>query len=78
MSLDIFNFANLLNKDWGAVYSVPGDFNNYFLYQLDGYESDGVTPKFTYRNNKVDKDSYDIAGTASRWRMRLGVRYIFN
>ncbi|MCB0553394.1 MAG: TonB-dependent receptor [Phaeodactylibacter sp.] len=78
LSLDIFNFANLLNKDWGAVYSVPGDFNNYFLYQLDGYESDGVTPKFTYRNNKVDKDSYDIAGTASRWRMRLGVRYIFN
>ncbi|MCB9274370.1 MAG: TonB-dependent receptor [Lewinellaceae bacterium] len=80
LSLDVFNLGNLINKNWGAIYNPPsGDFNNYYLYQLDGYEADGTTPKFTYRNgSKTGKDSYDIAGTASRWRMRLGVRYIFN
>jgi hypothetical protein len=79
LSVDIFNVANLLNSDWGVVYTVPGDFNNYFLYNFEGYESDGTTPKFTYRGGTdVDKDAFDIAGTASRWRMRVGIRYTFN
>ncbi len=79
LSLDVFNFANLINSDWGVVYNVPGDFNNYFLYQFEGYEADGTTPQFTYRGGTdLGKESFDIAGTASRWRMRLGLRYIFN
>ncbi len=78
VSVDIFNFANLLNPSWGVIYSVPGDFNNYFLYQFEGYASDGTTPQFTYRDTNVGKDAFDVAGTASRWRMRLGLRYIFN
>jgi hypothetical protein len=82
LTLDIFNFANLLNKDWGVVYGVPGsDFNNYYLYQFDGYEAapNASTPKFSYRgSDAIDEDRFDIGGTASRWRMRLGIRYSFN
>lgn len=79
-SLDIFNVANLLNKDWGAFYVVPGsDFNNYQLYQFDGYEADGTSPKFSYRlGDATGRDAFTIAETSSRWRMRLGVRYMFN
>lgn len=79
-SFDIFNVANLLNKDWGAYYFTPGsDFNNFQLYQFDGYESDGTTPKFSYRLGSATKrDIFQISGTSSRWRMRLGVRYMFN
>jgi hypothetical protein len=79
-SLDIFNVANLINKDWGVSYSVIGDFNNYFLYQFDGYDAvETSKPKFTYRlGDKTGKDAFDINGVGSRWRMRLGVRYIFN
>ncbi|MCB0286606.1 MAG: TonB-dependent receptor [Calditrichaeota bacterium] len=76
--VDIFNIANLLNSKWGTVYTVPGDFNNYFLYQFEGYEADGTTPRFTYRKENVGKDDYDIAGLASRWRMSFGMRYFFN
>jgi hypothetical protein len=79
-SLDIFNLANLLNKDWGAYYVTPGsDFNNFQLYQFDGFEADGTTPKYSYRlGSATGKDAFNILGTTSRWRMRLGVRYILN
>ncbi|MBK7870413.1 MAG: TonB-dependent receptor [Saprospiraceae bacterium] len=84
VSFDIFNFGNLLNKDWGVVYVVPGSqFNNYELLQFENYAADAngqnTIPRFTYRlGDAKGKDAFNIAGTASRWRMRLGLRYIFN
>ncbi len=80
LSVDIFNLANLINKNWGNVYDFAyGDFNNYYLYNFVGFEADGTTPKFNYTGGtKLDKNAFDIAGTSSRWRMRLGVRYSFN
>ena len=83
LSFDIFNFANLLNNEWGVIYTIPGtpgvDFNNFQILQFEGYEADGTTPKWTYRQGpKTGKDLYTIDGLASRWRMRLGVRYMFN
>ena len=79
VSLDISNVANMLNKNWGTVYSVPGDFNNYYLYQFEGYAPDGTTPQFTFRNGgDTGAERYDIDGYNSRWRMRFGVRYLFN
>jgi len=83
LSFDIFNVANLLNKDWGAFYTVPGtpgvDFNNFQILQFEGYDTDGTTPKYTYRQGtKTGKDLFAIDGTSSRWRMRIGVRYMFN
>jgi hypothetical protein len=79
LSVDIFNLPNLLNSDWGVVYTVPGsDFNNFYLYNFEGYEANGTTPKFTYRGTKTGKDAFDIANVGSRWRMRIGIRYTFN
>jgi hypothetical protein len=75
---DIQNFANMLNNEWGARYSVPGDFNNYFLYQFEGYEADGSTPRFTFRSDATGLERYNVTGTSSRWRMRFGVKYMFN
>lgn len=78
LSADIMNVGNLLNPEWGVQYSVPGDFNNYELYNFAGYEADLRTPKFTYTGTRVGDDTYDIAGLTSRWRMQFGVRYLFN
>ncbi len=78
LSLDIFNFANILNNKWGANYFTPGDFNNYFLYDFEGYASDGTTPQFTYQGRNTGKDAFDIAPLSSRARMRIGLRYIFD
>ncbi len=78
VSLDVFNLANLINPAWGVRYSIPGDFNNYFLYTFEGYEEDGTTPLFSYLEEGVGKDALNINDFSSRWRMRLGLRYIFD
>ena len=78
VSWDVFNLANLINPSWGVRYSIPGDFNNYFLYYFDGYDTDGTTPMFTYSEENIGTDALNIADFSSRWRMRLGLRYIFN
>ncbi|MFO7924030.1 MAG: TonB-dependent receptor [Bacteroidales bacterium] len=78
VSLDIANFGNMLNSEWGTQYSIPGDYNNYYLYQFEGYAADGTTPQFTFRDDRVGLERFNIQGLSSRWTMLLGVRYIFN
>jgi len=78
LSADIMNVANMLNPEWGVQYVVPGDFNNYELYNFAGYEADGTTPRFTYTGTQTNDDTFNIAGLTSRWRMQFGVRYMFN
>lgn len=78
VSWDVFNLANFLNSSWGVRYQVPGDFNNYFLYNFEGYAADGTTPQFSYTEEAVGKEALNIANFNSRWRMRLGLRYIFD
>lgn len=78
LSLDVFNLANLINPSAGVRYSVIGDFNNFFLYNFEGYEADKTTPRFTYRGgDNTGTDALNINDLSSRWRMRLGLRYIF-
>jgi hypothetical protein len=79
LSVDVINVANLVNKNWGTVYSVPGAFNYYYLVQFEGYEADKTTPKFTFRGDgSTGNDRFNINNAASRWQMRVGVRYLFN
>jgi hypothetical protein len=76
VTLDFFNFLNLLNKEWGVHRFVQ--FDNYELLRIEGLEEDGTTPKFTYRGG-VERDGqvWNVSDPASRWRMQIGVRYIF-
>ncbi|MFN2394155.1 MAG: carboxypeptidase regulatory-like domain-containing protein [Bacteroidales bacterium] len=78
ISVDIANFGNMLNSEWGTQYSVPGDFNNYYLYQFEGYADDGTTPQFTFRDDRVGLERFNIQGLSSRWSMLFGVKYMFN
>ena len=75
LSLDIFNFANFLDKKAGVVYSNPFDF---WLLQYEGLDTDGTTPQFSFRETDLGDDIYQINDFLSRYRMRVGIRYIFN
>ena len=77
---DIYNFTNLLNKEWGT-YQLPTTVSPLTFTKLD---VDGKTPIFSFPyldgKNKVPytnsfKD--DVSGT-SRYTIQLGVRYLFN
>ncbi len=76
LSLDVFNFLNLVSNDLGVRYDVPGSFNYYEFLTFEGF--DGNTPTYTYREDELGKESFNIADFSSRWRMRVGVRYLFN
>ena len=76
LSFDIFNFTNLLNKDWGVIR---------FVDDLEAAPittaSAGTTPAFTFDpdTNIDDFEQIDDRGIqSSRWQMQLGLRYIFN
>ena len=79
VGLDIFNFTNFLNKDWGRMHRTVGDYNVYKVLKFAGYESDGTTPTYQYVNEKGN-DTYDIDDDglqSSRWQAQFSVRYIF-
>ena len=80
-SLDIFNFTNMLNKNWGRRRNYGFDAVN--LINFQGYTDNAGTlvPSYTYSNRRTKAQLSNIDDTgilSSRWQMQLGVRYIFN
>jgi hypothetical protein len=76
VSLDILNFANLLNPRWGNDYFLAND--NYSLLRFEGWQDDvtGGTPTFSF--TEPANDIWSLNDLSSRWRIQFGVRYIFN
>ncbi|HPT12105.1 MAG TPA: carboxypeptidase regulatory-like domain-containing protein [Bacteroidales bacterium] len=76
LSLDIINIGNLFDKDWGhSIYASNQQFN------LINIKSTSVNPPtFTYTGAGMtaDKKAYTISDFSSRWRMQIGIRYLFN
>jgi hypothetical protein len=71
LSIDILNFGNLLNSNWGVVQGPSFD-------QVLGVTVDDTnTPTYTFDPNRNETFSA-ITSQISRWRAQLGVRYIFN
>jgi hypothetical protein len=77
---DIYNFTNLLNKDWG-VYYIPTTTSPLVYQRMD---TDGRTPIYTFPYldavNKVPftRSHRPSTGLGSRYQIQLGVRYLFN
>lgn len=73
LSLDILNFLNLINTGWG-VRQVANPLATSPL-QLTGFSADG-TPHFNFvgPSHTFDPDPDPL----SRWRMQLGVKYLFH
>ena len=77
---DIYNFTNMLNKDWG-VYYVPTTTTPLVFSKMD---TDGKTPIYTFPYlDAVNKVPYTRAykpspSLGSRYQIQIGVRYLFN
>lgn len=77
LTADIFNFTNLLNKEWG-VRTFTG-FNQVQLLDFEGFAPDGTTPQFTFDPRVTETvNIVDDSGlSSSRWQMQVGLRYSF-
>ncbi len=73
---DIFNFANMLNRDWG----VRKLFIQNQVLVAAGTNSAGVpTYRMNQNNNQLLTTTFkDNVSTTSTWSMQIGFRYLFN
>ncbi|HEU5164447.1 MAG TPA: TonB-dependent receptor, partial [Chitinophagaceae bacterium] len=72
LSIDIMNFGNLLNSDWGVrKYATTSGY-----YQPLGVSYNNNSPVYTFDPTQYTTfvSSPDLL---SRWQMQLGLRYIF-
>jgi len=81
VSLDILNFANLLNSDWGIAKRYnQGNILN--MTNANSIVAGGATrPTFRLNplNNQMITETFsDNIGYGSTYAMQLGIRYIFN
>lgn len=74
---DIFNFTNLMNKEWGV--RTFANFNQVQLLNFAGFQPDGTTPNYTYNSRAPETTNIidDSGLNSSRWQMQLGLRYSF-
>jgi len=76
VSLDIFNFTNLLNQDWGRRNVMTND--NYSLIGVTRDPASQTTATYTFNKPKGDVWSIDESGiNSSLWQAQLGVRLLF-
>ncbi|MHB8839295.1 MAG: TonB-dependent receptor domain-containing protein, partial [Gemmatimonadaceae bacterium] len=82
VSLDIFNLANFLNKNWGKVYSAgdnsaltgPLNYSTKETGSMVGAAGVAARPKFTFSPTYTMFNTQNIS---SNYRMQLSVRYAF-
>ncbi|MCW5514916.1 TonB-dependent receptor [Muriicola sp. Z0-33] len=79
ISADIFNFTNLLNKEWGKRKFIRSEVSPLTTVATD------ATPVFEINDGVVNADGTpnieeldDFGIASSRWQAQLGIRYIFN
>lgn len=71
VTLDIINFTNLINRNWGRLSFVPNSTNlSYQLIELE--RIDNGTPYFTFNN--PESDPWQVDQLNSRWQAQLGLR----
>lgn len=70
LSIDILNFGNLINSDWGVVQEVRD------RQPLGVSLGANNVPTYTFDPNLTESFNY-ASDLRSRWQMQLGLRYIF-
>lgn len=79
VSYDVYNFTNMLNKDWGRTWFLSND--NYQLIQFAGYtSSSNLTPRYRYTPTAGTPWGISTSlfpGYTARWISQLGFRISF-
>lgn len=82
ITYDLFNFGNMLNRDWGRTYFMTND--NYSLVRFNGFVSaTNLTPRYSFDPTNNTRTPYNVStstvpGLSARWTSQLGIRFNFN
>lgn len=79
LTYDVFNFGNMLNRNWGRTYFL-GNFSSYGLITVNSFT--GTTPRYTFNTSNVGRTPWALSNTsvpsfASRWISQVGLRFNF-
>lgn len=75
VTFDVINFANMLNKKWGANYYLPYNLTPVTVAKSSQKNADGIlVPEYTYKDTSNVLSKNDIS---SRWHCQVGVRLTF-
>ncbi|MCW3466067.1 TonB-dependent receptor [Chitinophaga nivalis] len=75
LTVDIMNFTNLINKEWGWAYFAPNTYNATASIGLQPYIPGRSAQGYPLYQFKDPGKPYSIDPLASRWQMQLGLRY---
>jgi hypothetical protein len=80
VTYDVFNFTNLLNRNWGRTYFLSND--QFRFLEFAGYTSN-LTPQYRFTQTLTQPQSENNISTSSapsfsaRWNSQLGLRINF-
>ena len=76
VQIDVYNFLNLLNKDWGQI-KYPAAFSNVELLEHVGETSAVAGQQMPILNFDPQTLQFDSQNLASNYQIQLAVRYSF-
>lgn len=71
-TVDVMNFANMLNKRWGGQYGNVYSVSPLAVQEVKKIGAEEYTPIYSYNRNYINKSD-----VFSRWHMQLGVKVTF-
>jgi hypothetical protein len=82
LQLDVFNFLNLLNEDWGQVKlpTLSPTFPDQRVLIQNGRSPGPLNqslPTFTFDDRVIERGAFDALTTGSNYQMQLTLRYSF-
>ncbi|MDQ3698563.1 MAG: carboxypeptidase regulatory-like domain-containing protein [Gemmatimonadota bacterium] len=75
--LDVFNFLNLLDKEWGLREFAPGGFAQVEALSHEGQTPGGLTSSQGLFGFDLDEDQFQSDNLSSNYQLQLSLRYSF-
>ena len=81
ITYDVFNFLNMLNKDWGRIYFLAND--SYQLITFDKYArtTPDIVPQYQakpFSGKPYSLQTSTIPGNSARWISQIGIKVSAN
>jgi len=80
ITYDIFNFTNMLNRNWGRIYFLTND--NFPLIRFAGYANTAtLTPQYQFTpfsGKPYSLQTSTLPGNSARWISQLGMKINLN